>query len=71
MAKQVKMSLPGSRPGSGAKPDVYTALLFLATVALLAASGFMWGYAHQQVSPEPGAMAPFSVQESGNVRLPN
>jgi hypothetical protein len=39
---QFGMQMPGGRGGRGAAPDVYTALMFVAVVALGIAVGLLW-----------------------------
>lgn len=57
---QFGMQMPGGRGSRKAGPDVYTALMFVGTVALLVAAVVL-GVAASQVSPDGN---PFSVREA-------
>lgn len=64
------MQMPGGRARTGPTPDVYTALIFLGVVALIAACAVTY-IAASQVSPEAGQ--PFAIQPENpsQVRLTN
>jgi len=64
---QFGMQMPGGRGRSGPSPDVFTALLFLASIAMLVACGVLY-WANTRVAPNGN---PFSVQESGNIEFKN
>lgn len=55
------MQMPGGRQQQQAGPDVFTALMFVGTVAMLAAVIMLW-LAASKVSPTG---SPFDVQEAG------
>jgi len=69
---QLGMQMPGSAAARRKpQPNAYTGLLFLAVVCLAAACVVMW-FAATEVSPtEAGPMAPFELQDTDRVRLPN
>ncbi|MFG0283240.1 MAG: hypothetical protein ACF8R7_02360 [Phycisphaerales bacterium JB039] len=62
---QFGMQMPGGRQRQGSSPDVFTALLFIAVVALGAASFLMW-QAASAIGPDGD---PFRAQEPGRVKL--
>jgi hypothetical protein len=59
------MQMPGGRTKRGASPDVYTGLLVVAAVCLLAACVFMF-VAAGKVGPDGNA---FDWQKSGQIKL--
>jgi hypothetical protein len=63
---QFGMQLPGGRQARSASPDVYTALMFLAVVALAAACAVLW----IQASKVGKDGSPFQLQEQGRNALP-
>ena len=65
---QFGMQMPGSHVRQRPGPNVYTALFFVAVVCLVAAVVIVW-QAGTKVSPESGALAPFSMQDSNTIRL--
>lgn len=67
---QLGMQMPGSAGARRSSLTVYDALMFLAVVCLGAAVATMW-LASTQVSPQQGAMAPFSLQQPNQISLPN
>jgi 3-deoxy-D-manno-octulosonic acid (KDO) 8-phosphate synthase len=68
---QFGMQMPGGRQARAASMNVYTALLFLAAVALTAACVFMWVQGTKVAKPG-GAMAPLlGIQEPGRIELPD
>ena len=52
---QFGMQMPGGRGARGASPDVYTALMFVAVVALGVAVGVVW-FAGGKVGPDGSAI---------------
>ena len=62
------MQMPGARTVRRPQLNVYTALAFIACVILAIACGLVW-QASAQLSPEQGIMAPFAVQDEGNIRF--
>lgn len=58
---QFGMQMPGGRAAKSAGPDVYTAMAFIASAAMLAAVVMLW-LAASRVSPDG---SPLSVQEAG------
>lgn len=60
------MQMPGGRASRGPSMDVYTALMFVAVLALFGAVLFMVLYALPAVGPD-GSM--FQLQEAGRVRV--
>ena len=62
---QFGMQMPGGRQRQGSSPDVFTALLFIAVVALGAASYLMW-QAASAIGPDGD---PFKAQQAGRVQL--
>lgn len=68
---QLGMQMPGSAARRrGPAMNVYTGLLFLAVVALGAAVAMVWMSA-TELSPEEGPMAPFTLQEEGQIQFAN
>jgi len=63
---QFGMQMPGGRQSRSAVPDVYTALMFLAVVALAAACAILW----IQASKVGKDGSPFQLQEEGRISLP-
>jgi len=66
---QFGMQLPGSQRTRRSGPNAYSALLFLAVVCLGAACAYVWIEA-TKLSPGSGFAAPFSLQNSNDIRLP-
>ncbi len=66
---QFGMQMPAGRVHRGSSPDIYTALVLIAVVFLAVAVGVMFT-AGAKVSPGEGFMAPFSLQEEGQIKLP-
>ena len=66
---QFGMQMPGSQL-SARRPsmNVYTGLMFVGVVVLAAACAMMWRSA-TLVSPQKGAMAPFALQQEGQVTV--
>lgn len=62
---QFGMQMPGGRSRRGASPDVYTGLLVVAAVCLLAACVFMF-VAAGKVGPNGNA---FDWQKAGQIQL--
>lgn len=62
---QFGMQMPGGRTSKGAGPDVYTALMFVAVVALGVAVGVVW-VAGGTVGPEG---SPIELHDQNGVRL--
>lgn len=65
---QLGMNLPGSKRMLGASMNIYTGLLFLAVVCMAAAVALVW-QAGAELSPDQGAMAPFSLQDANRIQL--
>jgi hypothetical protein len=63
---QFGMQMPGGRAKRAAQMNIYTGLLFAATVALAVACGFMW-VAASKVAP---GGSPFELQKTGSISLP-
>ena len=63
---QFGMQMPGGRQSHTAVPDVYTALMFVAVVALGAACAMLW----IQASKVGVDGSPFQLQEEGRISLP-
>jgi hypothetical protein len=63
---QFGMQMPGGRQSRSAAPDVYTALMFVAVVALGAACALLW----IQASKVGVDGSPFKLQEEGRISLP-
>ena len=64
---QYGMQMPGGQARRGATMNVYTGLLFVATVALAAACVFVF-LQSGNVSPNPSN--PFAQQDATRVQLP-
>lgn len=62
---QFGMQMPGGRQNRGASPDVYTALMFVAVVALGAACGIMW-IAGSKVGVDK---SPFGLQDKSRIQI--
>ncbi|MFT5424793.1 MAG: hypothetical protein ACI89L_002595 [Phycisphaerales bacterium] len=62
---QFGMQMPGGRGRSGPTPDVFTALMFLASIAMLVACGVLY-WANTKVAPTGN---PFSVQQAGEIKF--
>ncbi len=62
---QFGMQMPGGRAARSAGPDVYTALMFVGAVSMIAAIAMLW-MAASKVSPSG---SPFEVQDAQNVRI--
>ncbi|KAA0215810.1 MAG: hypothetical protein DYG94_06540 [Leptolyngbya sp. PLA3] len=62
---QFGMQMPGGRQSRGPVPDVYTALMFVAVVALAAACAVLWINA----SKVGANGSPFELQEQGRIQL--
>ncbi len=60
---QMGMQMPGGKARRGSSPDVFTALLFLATIMLLAACVMVY---MQGSKIGPGGSA-FKIQEEGKI----
>lgn len=67
---QFGMQLPGARARQGATVNIYTGLLFIACLALLAACIFTWIQGGKIGVADQGAMAPLSIQDPERLRLP-
>ena len=63
---QMGLQMPGARTVRRPQLNVYTALVFIATVALAAACGIVW-QASAKLSPESGMTAPFAIQDEGGI----
>jgi len=64
---QFGMQMPGGRQARGSAPDVYTALMFVGIVSMIAAVAMLW-VAGSRVSPTGN---PFDLQaKDGAVKLP-
>jgi len=63
---QFGMQMPGGRQSRSAAPDVYTALMFVAVIALGAACALLW----IQASKVGVDGSPFKLQEEGRISLP-
>ena len=62
---QFGMQMPGGRGRSGPTPDVFTALMFVASIAMLVACGVLY-YANSQLAPNSN---PFDVQDPDRIVL--
>ncbi len=61
------MQMPGGRQSRGSAPDVYTALMFVGIVSMIAAVAMLW-IAGSKVSPSGN---PFELQaKDGAIKLP-
>ncbi len=69
---QMGMQMPGAQRGRKASLNIYTGMSFVAMVALLVATIFVFRAAHT-VAPEEGAMGVLKLHEPGrDIRnLPN
>lgn len=63
---QFGMQMPGGRQSRSASPDVYTALMFIAVVALGAACALLW----VQASKVGKDGVPYQLQEKDRIVLP-
>lgn len=63
---QFGMQMPAARSRRGSSPDVYSALMVVATVFLVAACIVMW-FAGGKVGKGGNA---FGIQDAANVELP-
>ncbi len=64
---QFGMQMPGARPVRRVTPDVYTAMAFVATLALLAAAIVLWINANK-IAPGEGAFAWMSLHDENSLR---
>lgn len=64
---QMGMQMPGGKGRRGSNPDVFTALLFLATVMLLAACVMVYMQG-TKIGPKGSA---FGIQEEGRIEFKN
>lgn len=64
---QMGMQMPGGKVRRGSNPDVFTALLFLATILLLAACVMVYMQG-SKIGPDGSA---FGIQEEGSIKLKN
>lgn len=64
---QFGMQMPGGQARRGATMNIYTGLLFVATVALGAACVFVF-LQSGHVSPNPSN--PFAIQQPNSIKLP-
>jgi hypothetical protein len=62
---QFGMQMPGGRQNKGAGPDVYTALMFLAVVAMGVAVAMLY-VAGTKVAPDGN---PLKIQEPNKIQL--
>lgn len=62
---QLKMNLPGAQVAMGPQMNIYTGLLFLAALALVAAVAIVWQVG---ASLSPDAM-PWTLQDPNNIKL--
>lgn len=65
---QFAMQMPGAQRARSAPLNIYTGLILVSVVCLLAAVGFVF-YAGMQVGPGGGPMAALKLHEKGNIRL--
>ena len=63
---QFGMQMPGGRQSRGAGPDVYTAMMFIGAVAMLAAVVLLY-IAASKVAP---GGQPWQVQDPDRIELP-
>ena len=70
---QYGMHLPGGAMQRKPSMDVYTGLLFVTMLALLAASVFVWLQGAKVAPPSPDGRngLPLALQTENNVKLPN
>ncbi len=64
---QFGMQMPGGRQSRSATPDVYTALMFIAVVALGAACALLW----IQASKVGKDGVPYQLQDKDRIVLPS
>lgn len=64
---QMGMQMPGGKARRGSSPDVFTALLFLATIMLLAACIMVYMQG-SKIGPEGSA---FGIQEETSIKFKN
>lgn len=62
---QFGMQMPGGRGARTAGPDIYTAMMFVGVVAMLAAVALLW-MAASKVGP---GGSPFKVQDPQRIEL--
>ncbi len=62
---QFGMQMPGGRGPRSAGPDVYTALMFVGAISMVAAIAMLW-IAASKVSPDG---SPFKVQDPDRVQI--
>jgi len=67
---QMGMQLPGAQRARRSTPDVFTGLLFLAVVLLIAALVVVFFQA-QALAPEEGPLGVLKLQDPDRVQLPN
>ncbi|HYE93559.1 MAG TPA: hypothetical protein VEA38_21190 [Terriglobales bacterium] len=67
---QFGMSMPGGAMQRRPAMNVYTGLLFVAAMALLAAVAFVWVQA-SKVGAGEGFMRPFGLQQPASIKLPD
>jgi len=67
---QFGMQMPGGRQARAASMNVYTGLLFLATVALAAACVFMWVQGTKVAKPGSPLAPIMGIQEPGRIEFP-
>jgi len=65
---QFGMQMPGGRTAKGASPDVYTALIFVAVVALGVAVGVVW-MSGSVVGPEGSPIGLHGADGQGDLKL--
>lgn len=65
---QFAMQMPGAQRARTAPLNIYTGLMLVAVVCLLAAIGFVF-YAGTKVGPSGGPMAAVTLHQKGQVRL--
>lgn len=70
MAQQIGMSMPGASRGRRATPNVYTGLMLVAVVCLLAACVVVW-LNGRVIGPGGDAMSALSIHPKGAIRLGN
>ncbi|MFG0305517.1 MAG: hypothetical protein ACF8Q5_04815 [Phycisphaerales bacterium JB040] len=62
---QFGMQMPGGRGRSGPTPDVFTALMFVASLAMLVGCAVLY-WANSQVAPSTN---PLSVQDPARIQI--
>ena len=67
---QFGMQMPGGRAAKTSTANAYTAILAFAVVALGVATALMW-QAGTSVAKPGAPLAPFGIQDSGSISLPN